>query len=51
MADYAFSKRTDAYIGFDNTGLSGNVSLNGANGAANGAKKRSGTMVGLRHRF
>ncbi len=51
MADYAFSKRTDAYVGLDNTSLSGNVSLNGANGAANGAKKRNGTMVGLRHRF
>ncbi len=51
IADYAFSKRTDAYVEFDNTRLSGNVSLNGSNGAANGAKKRNGYMVGVRHRF
>jgi predicted porin len=50
-ADYAFSKRTDAYVEFDNTRLDGNVSLNGANGAANGATKRNGYTIGLRHRF
>ena len=48
VADYAFSKRTDAYFGIDHTSVSG-----GANNAldANGAKNRSGITVGLRHRF
>jgi len=50
-ADYAFSKRTDAYLELDNTRLDGNVSLSGNNGAANGAKKRNGFTIGLRHRF
>ncbi|WP_295855997.1 porin [uncultured Xylophilus sp.] len=50
-ADYAFSKRTDVYIEADATRLSGDVSLNGANGAANGAKSRNGYTVGVRHRF
>jgi predicted porin len=50
-ADYAFSKRTDAYIEFDNTKLNGNISLNGSAGTANGAKKRDGYTIGLRHRF
>lgn len=50
-ADYAFSKRTDAYVEFDHTSLSGpNASLAGVAGA-NGAKKRSGYTIGLRHRF
>mgnify|MGYP003593751447 FL=1 len=51
VADYAFSKRTDMYVELDRTRLSGNVSLNGSNGAANGATSRTGYMVGLRHRF
>lgn len=50
-ADYALSKRTDAYVEADTTKLSGNVSLNGAGGAANGAQKRNGFTIGLRHRF
>jgi predicted porin len=50
-ADYALSKRTDAYVEADTTKLSGNVSLNGNNGAANGAQKRNGFTIGLRHRF
>lgn len=57
-ADYAFSKRTDAYVEFDNTRLKGAVSLssNAAQSAtnptgANGAKKRNGFTVGIRHRF
>lgn len=50
-ADYAFSKRTDAYIELDRTRLSGDVSLNGTSGAANGARSRMGYTVGLRHRF
>ena len=51
--DYAFSKRTDAYIEVDNTRLKGNVSLNNSavGGTANGAKSRTGFTVGLRHRF
>lgn len=51
-ADYAFSKRTDAYVEFDHTKLGGdNASLTGAAGTANGAKKRNGYTIGLRHRF
>ena len=50
-ADYAFSKRTDAYVEVDATRLKGNVSLNGVGGAANGARSRNGFTVGLRHRF
>ena len=50
-ADYAFSKRTDAYIELDRTRLSGDVSLSGSNGAANGARSRMGYTIGLRHRF
>jgi len=43
--DYAFSKRTDAYLEVDYTKTSGEVLF------ANGAGKRGGAMVGLRHRF
>ena len=43
--DYAFSKRTDAYLEFDYTKTSGEVSF------ANGATKRGGAMLGMRHRF
>ena len=57
-ADYAFSKRTDAYVEIDNTRLKGNVSLSSlaalssANPTgANGAKSRNGFTVGIRHRF
>lgn len=50
-ADYAFSKRTDAYLEFDNTKLKGpNVSLSSAAGP-NGKTSRNGMMVGVRHRF
>lgn len=45
VADYAFSKRTDAYLELDYTKTSGAVAF------LNGATKRSGAMVGLRHRF
>lgn len=45
VADYAFSKRTDAYVEVDYTKFSGAVAF------ANGATKRGGSMVGLRHRF
>jgi predicted porin len=49
VADYAFSKRTDAYFGVDHTKVSGGagVALDGTNGAT----KRTGITVGLRHRF
>jgi predicted porin len=50
-ADYAFSKRTDAYVEADMTRLKGNVSLSGTGGAANGARSRNGYTIGLRHRF
>lgn len=49
--DYAFSKRTDAYVELDTTHLKGDASLNGSAGTANGAKRRNGYTVGLRHRF
>lgn len=45
VADYAFSKRTDAYFEMDYTKTSGAVAF------LNGMNKRSGAMVGLRHRF
>ena len=49
VADYAFSKRTDAYVGIDNTRLSGGdaVYLD----AASKARSRTGFTIGLRHRF
>ena len=48
VADYAFSKRTDAYVGIDNTRVSGG---DGVAVDANGARSRTGFTVGLRHRF
>ncbi|HEY9106054.1 MAG TPA: porin [Roseateles sp.] len=45
VADYAFSKRTDAYLELDYTRFKGEVLF------ANGASKRGGAMLGLRHRF
>ncbi len=57
-ADYAFSKRTDAYLEIDNTRLKGNVSLSSKAAVAaanptgaNGAKSRNGFTIGIRHRF
>lgn len=51
-ADYAFSKRTDAYFEADHTRLQGqHVSLSSAAGVENGAKRRTGFTIGLRHRF
>ena len=47
--DYAFSKRTDAYIEADRTSLKGNANLNG--GTTAGPKSRNGYTIGLRHRF
>ncbi len=45
VADYAFSKRTDAYFEVDYTKLDGQVKF------ANSYTKRWGSMLGLRHRF
>lgn len=47
VADYAFSKRTDAYLEADSS------SFNSAGVArfGNGATKRTGVTLGLRHRF
>lgn len=45
VIDYAFSKRTDAYLELDYTKHEGAVLF------ANGANKRGGAMVGVRHRF
>jgi predicted porin len=45
VVDYAFSKRTDAYLEVDYTKLNGEVTF------LNSATKRGGAMVGLRHRF
>lgn len=48
VADYAFSKRTDAYFAVDHTKTKGGV---GVMLDANGATKRTGITIGLRHRF
>ncbi|GAB2736731.1 porin [Melaminivora jejuensis] len=48
VVDYAFSKRTDAYLGVDHTRVSGGA---GMALDANGARNRTGFTVGLRHRF
>lgn len=48
VADYAFSKRTDAYFGVDHTKIKGGQAI--ALGP-NGARSRTGITAGLRHRF
>ncbi len=48
VADYAFSKRTDAYFAVDHTKTKGGA---GVMLDANGAKTRTGITIGLRHRF
>jgi predicted porin len=45
VADYAFSKRTDAYFEVDHSQINGNLAF------SNGAEDRTGIMIGLRHRF
>ncbi|CAN5526572.1 porin [soil metagenome] len=45
VADYALSKRTDAYVEVDHTKFQGAITY------PNGARTRTGTMVGVRHRF
>ena len=49
VADYAFSKRTDAYFGVDHTSISGGSAV--ALDATSGARSRTGITFGLRHRF
>lgn len=49
VADYAFSKRTDAYFGVDHTSISGG-SANVLDSASK-ARSRTGITIGLRHRF
>ena len=49
VADYAFSKRTDAYFGVDHTSMSGGSAL--VLDAASGARSRTGVTMGIRHRF
>ncbi|MGA0609933.1 porin [Caldimonas sp. KR1-144] len=56
LFDYAFSKRTDGYIGADYTKLKDGLVINGtfaspATAASTGATDRTSVMVGLRHRF
>ncbi|MDH1606818.1 porin, partial [Comamonas aquatica] len=48
-ADYAFSKRTDAYLAIDRTSISGGQGAVLDN--TSGARSRTGFTVGLRHRF
>ena len=49
VADYAFSKRTDAYFAVDHTRVSGGTGM--AVDGTNGARSRTGITAGLRHRF
>ena len=49
VVDYAFSKRTDAYFAVDHTKAKGGIGV--AVDGTNGATKRTGITVGLRHRF
>jgi predicted porin len=52
VADYAFSKRTDAYVEFDRTSTDGAMRIGtGTAAAATNFDNRSGFTVGLRHRF
>ena len=47
VADYALSKRTDAYFGVDHTRIKGGDKIN----LGNGARSRTGITAGVRHRF
>ncbi|WOO31984.1 porin [Diaphorobacter limosus] len=49
VADYAFSKRTDAYFGVDHTSISGGSAI--VLDTASKARSRTGITVGVRHRF
>ncbi len=46
VADYALSKRTDIYVGWDRMFADGAIAP-----LVNGAKSRTGVMSGVRHRF
>lgn len=48
-ADYAFSKRTDAYVAIDNTRISGGGGI--VIDDTSKARSRTGFTVGVRHRF
>lgn len=48
LANYAFSKRTDAYFGVDHTKVRGGSKMFISD---NGARSRTGITLGLRHRF
>lgn len=48
VADYAFSKRTDAYFGVDHTKIKGGQAIVLG---PNGARSRTGITAGIRHRF
>ena len=50
VADYAFSKRTDAYFGVDHTSISGGSALVLDDSGGN-ARSRTGVTMGIRHRF
>ena len=49
VADYAFSKRTDAYFGVDYSSLSVGSAL--VLDYASGARSRTGITMGIRHLF
>lgn len=49
LANYAFSKRTDAYFGVDHTKVSGGSAM--YVDATSKARSRTGITAGLRHRF
>ncbi|MNR25539.1 hypothetical protein D3C85_1426950 [compost metagenome] len=58
-ADYAFSKRTDAYLNVayalnkdgSTLGLSGTGAAGSGFGATNGSANQFGAVVGVRHKF
>ena len=49
VADYAFSKRTDAYFGVDHTSISGGSAI--VLDKDSKARSRTGITAGIRHRF
>ncbi|WP_027014321.1 porin [Comamonas composti] len=52
VADYAFSKRTDAYVGVDYTRISGGAgSYIEKTATGDLVRNRAGLTIGLRHRF
>lgn len=51
VADYAFSKRTDAYLGVDHTKVSGGEGSFIEKVGDDLVRSRTGVTIGLRHRF